>query len=180
MKKVYLVTQHKSDTAIFEKLLSEKIVDKVFVVEGAGRSSARSLAASILAVKQRPVALIVDADTTDADDIQAQKYMLRELLYRASPGIPFEVFLAAPEIEAVFLQDRSFIERLANRQFSDAEWQAAALHPKKFLSDILKEEDQVSAKILEKSDEHAIHAMQKHPLLSDVCNFLSSVIDGKN
>lgn len=180
MKKAYLVTQSNSDAAIFEKLLSEKMVDNVFVVEGAGRSSARSLAASILVAKQRPVALIVDADTTDALDVQEQKFTLRAILYRVSPGIPFEVFLAVPEMEIIFLQDRCFIEKIARRKFSDAEWQEAALHPKKFLSDVLEEKHQVSAKILEKSDEQAIHAMQNHPLLSDVRKFLTSVIDGTN
>jgi len=180
MKKAYLVTQSKPDTAMFERLLPENMLDDVFLTEGAGRSSARSLAASILAVKQRPVALIVNAGTTDSDDIQAQKYVLRDILYRASPGIPFEVFLAAPEIEVIFLQNRHFIEKLANRKFSDSEWQAAALHPKKFLSALLKEERQVSAKLIEKIDDETVRTVQNHPLLKNVFNFLNSVIDGKN
>jgi len=180
MKKAYIVIQGKSYEAAIESILPRNMADDVLVTEGTSQSSAISLAASILIVKQRPVALIVDAGTTDADDIQTQKYVLRDILYRASPGIPFEVFLAAPEMEVLFLQDRRFIEKIANRKFSDTEWQDAALHPKKFLSDLLKQDASVSAKLLEKIDDEAVRNVQAHPLLRNVCNFLSSVIDGKN
>ncbi|MDM8551932.1 hypothetical protein QUF72_17745 [Desulfobacterales bacterium HSG2] len=177
MKKTYLVTKSQSDLELFKKLLPEKIVNDTSFATAPSRSSARSLARTLLAVKLRPLALVVDADTNDASSVRELRALLQELLHCASPGIESEVFLAVPEMESLFLQDRTFLEKLAARKFSDAEWKAAELKPRKFLCDVFGEESHISERLLGSLNEQTILKMQGHPLVSNLCKFLSSVAD---
>ncbi len=177
MKKAYVITNGQSALGILNRLLPDNIVNETEFAFGAFRSSACSLARSVLAVKQRPVVLVVDTDTTDESAIQEQSLLLEELLDYVSPGIRFDVLLAVPKTEMLFLQDQTFVERLANRKFSDTEWEAGRLNPKEFLSDVLGGEDQIAEKILGNLDEQTIHSMQKHPLVNNLHKFLSSVIN---
>ena len=140
-------------------------------------SSACSLARSVLAVKQRPVVLVLDTDTTDEPVIREQKLIFQELLDYASPGLCFEVCMAVPETEILLVRDRQLVEKLAATRFSDTEWKQAERNPGKFLSDVLGGNGQCAEKIIGNWDQEAIRLMREHPLVKDIHRFLSSVID---
>ena len=63
MSRTYVVTEGDTDVAVLKRVLPEGIVASAeFVPAGGGMDSARSLARSLLASRQRPVALVVDAE----------------------------------------------------------------------------------------------------------------------
>jgi hypothetical protein len=117
MTQAYIVTEGKSSPEILKRLLPENILRYTKLIAG-GSGSAVSLASSALVAKRLPVALVVDANTNHQSTIREREDLLSYLLRQGPPGIPFEVFLAVPEIEIVFLQDRTFIEKLAHRNFT--------------------------------------------------------------
>ncbi len=177
MKKAYVITEEKSGADILGKLLPENVINDTELIPGNGRSPARSLARSILAVRQVPVGLIVDADTNNTLNIREQAALLEECLDLASPGINFDVSLAVPEIEIVLFQDQYFIEKLAGRKFSDTEWRDARLTPKKSLCSIFnREEGKITEMILKNIDDNTADSLRKHPIVTDLCKFLFSVI----
>ncbi|NEP62626.1 MAG: hypothetical protein F6K31_37820, partial [Symploca sp. SIO2G7] len=100
MTLAYLVTEDKSDVDILKKLLPERYLRNTQLVVGGSKYSAQSLAGTILAVKLLPVALVIDADTKDESAIREKSELVHQLLYQASPGIPFKVFTAVPELVA--------------------------------------------------------------------------------
>jgi len=96
--------------------------------------------------------------------------------------IPFEVLLAIPVIEIVFFQDKSLLERLIHRNFTDMEWELAQFHPKEFLSNVSKEHS-IGLNIevmLSELTEETIDVFQKHTLICELSKFLSSVIQHNN
>ncbi len=173
MKQAYVVTEGKSDVELLKKVLPKSIVKDVEFIAGSGRYSAQSLTRSILAVKQLPTAIVADSDTEDESTIQEQKDFLRESLHQASAGIQFEIFLAVPEIEIVFFQEPTLLEKLAHQNFSNIEWEMAKSHPKEFLKKHVKN----SGALLKNLDNQAIEVIRRHPLVSGLSQFLSSVID---
>jgi hypothetical protein len=178
MKKAYIVSQGNSDSELFKKLFPKNIVNETVFTDTPTRSSAISLACSILAVKQLPVGLVVDAKTNEESSLEDQTLALEEILRYASPGISFDVFLAIPEIEILFLQDKMFLEKLAQKEFSDSEWEQGKLNPKEFLRSVLNQEERrISETILNQLDEQTVHSMQSHPLVNDLCRFLSSAVN---
>jgi len=178
MTQVYVVTEGKLGAEILKRLLPEDILRNTKFIAGSGIYSAQSLACSILVAKRAPVALVVDADTKDRLTIRERGDFSNELLRRASPGIPFEVLLAIPVIEIVFLQDKSLLERLTHRNFTNLEWELAQFQPKEFLSHVLKEHSTGSniEVMFSELTEETIDVFQKHPLICELSKFLSSVI----
>ena len=174
MTRAYVVTEGQSDARILKRLLPQAVVEGTEFVVGAGRYSAQSLAATILAVKRRPVALVVDADTEDELAIREQAEFLRELLRQTAAGIPFEVFTAVPEMEAVFFQDKSVVERLIDRKFEDQEWVIAKHQPKRSLGLALGQQPLVIEELLGDLPPESVHVLQQHPLVGQLSRFLAS------
>lgn len=177
MKKAYLVTEGQTDADILKKLLPGNIVRDTEFVVGAGLYSAQSLARSLLAVKQSPVALVLDAETTDKGAIQEKEEFYREALRQASSSVKFEVFLAEPEVETFFYQLPSFKEWLA-KHYPKAERNPDSLHHKRLLNrngqGVVSVED-----ILRDVDKKTVKAIQRSAFMNGLVKFLTSVVGKK-
>lgn len=174
MTQAYVVTEGKSDAEILKRLLPEAIVANTEFVAASGRYGAQSLASTILAVKRRPVALVVDADTEDQFLVREREEFSRELLRQTASGVPFAVFTAVPELEAVFFQDKSVLERLTDQKLEDGEWTIAKHHPKESLTAVLGERSLAVQTMLDDLPEGIIRVLQQHTLVSALAQFLSS------
>lgn len=176
MKEVYIITEGVSDAEILGAVLPKTVVENVEFIVGSGQYSAQSLARSVLAVEQVPVALVVDADTSDTASIQEKYEFLQASLNQASPDVPFKVFLAVPEIEILLVQDMTFLKRLTKKpQFSDIEVEFAQFHPQKFLLDALGNRD-ILKNILGNLDEQTLRTIQQYPLVKQLGEFVLSII----
>lgn len=176
MVKIYVVTEGKSDIELLKKVLPKNITRFVVFVVGEGSSSALSLASTIIAVRRQPVALILDADTQDESAIEEKSGLLCALLRKAASGVPFKVLIAKPEIEAIFFQDKSLIERVVKRKLSDAEWQYARFAPYRFFADkiSLRKYPVPYANIFEHFTKDTPDILQNHPLITDLIEFIDS------
>ncbi|MBW4674890.1 MAG: hypothetical protein KME52_12910 [Desmonostoc geniculatum HA4340-LM1] len=176
MTLAYIITEGNKDIEILKQLLPKFVSQDINFkfVDGSGQYGARSLASTLLVTRSIPVALVTDADTEDNSLVSEQLDSLNYLLRQASPGIPYKVFIAVPEIEIILLQDRSLIEKIAERSFSDLEWQLAHSKPKYFLTAVFGKDTPFN-KIFNKMNNDEIQTLQQHPLIQDLINFLSSV-----
>jgi len=98
---VYIVVEGSDDASILRRILPTAVKAKCGFVVAKGRSAAISDARTLLVLSKEPVALVVDADTTDNFEVEKQEATLRELLYSASAGIKCDVFLAVPSLTAI-------------------------------------------------------------------------------
>jgi hypothetical protein len=108
MSRTYLVTEGETDVAILKRVLPERIVETIqFVPAGGGIDTARSLARSLLASRQRPVALVVDADTSDQLAVQERVDFLDYYMRQGAGPTPFKVFVAVPELDFCHFRGKS-------------------------------------------------------------------------
>ncbi len=180
MKKAYVIVEGKSDEEILSRLLPENIINQIGFIAAGGRYDIQSFARSLLAVKRVPVAVVVDADTNDETLVQEKIDLIREMLHQVSPNIPFEVFVAVPEIETLFFSATGFIPSFAHQSYSPIELEFAKLQPKRFLHHMGIQGTVALLKILDNLAPQHIEEMRKHPLIAGLMNFLSSVIEPKN
>ncbi|MDB9308975.1 hypothetical protein PN471_10055 [Aphanizomenon sp. CS-733/32] len=173
MTLAYIVLEGNKNQEILEKLLPKNLIQDVKIVVGESQYEVRSLASSLLATKNTPVILILDADTDNESQIFEKQDLINYLLRRASAGIPFQVSLAVPEIEIILIQDKSLIEKIAQRQFNDLEWKFAQSKPKEFLETVLGKEQSISEKIFSNINDEEIKILQQHPLIQEIMEFLS-------
>lgn len=178
MRRAYVVTEGQTDADVLRRVLRDELVREVEFVAGGGRSAAESLARSLLASKQLPVVLVVDADTTDEQKVDEQLDFLRYYLDQGSGCAPFEVLAAVPEIETVLFEDQSLVERVTNHKFSEREWKIAKRQPKESLTTALTDRPNLVEHILDGVNEETLTVLRMHPLVRKLDEFLSSVFEG--
>jgi len=172
MINTYVVTEGQTNADVLQKLLPDQLTKDVVFVVGSGKYSAQSLASTLLATRRIPTALVVDANQENEAE---QEDFLRSILRQASPGVPFEVFLAIPEIEVILFQDKPLLEQLTGRQLTQLEWDIGRHHPKEFLKSISNGHNLSIISILDDLDSQTKQSLQQHPLIVELSQFLSSV-----
>ncbi|OUL31567.1 hypothetical protein [Nostoc sp. 106C] len=176
MNLAYMIAESDKDVEILQKLLPQNLSKNIKFIAGESSYRARSLASSLLATRKTPVALVLDADTDNESQIFERNELINYVLNQASSGIPYQVFLAIPQLEIVFLQDKLLIEKIAQRQFNDLEWQLAQSKPKEFLETVFGNNEQINARIFENINDAEIEILQQSPLIQEIIKFLSSLI----
>lgn len=176
MSGLYLVAEGQKDIQIFERLLAPEIVSSTELVAAGGSYGAQSLATTLLTLRSRPLALVVDANTTNETTIQERVDLLRFLLRQAAGNVPYEVFVAVPEIEIVFFQERELFERLMERSLSDLEWHLARLSPKETIKNITRPSVNIDD-LLSRLTERELALLRQHELIKGINDFLSKYLD---
>jgi hypothetical protein len=110
--KAYVVTAGQLDRRLLEQLVPQNLAAGIVLVTANGYSGAVSMARSLLATRPSPVALVLDADSISPDFVRERSRGLHELLGSVSSGPESEVFLFVPEMEAIFFQAPSLLERV--------------------------------------------------------------------
>ncbi len=117
MKSAYLITEHKETALILEHLLPQTLIQATEIVAMSTRYAAQSLAGTLMSERDRPVALVLNANTTDKSVIQEQLSLINTLLLPAANRAPYQVFLAVPTTASLIPQETesstSLLERLA-------------------------------------------------------------------
>lgn len=108
-----LITEGHTDAQILRWCLSNEIDELgLRVLSAGGKSAADSVARTILVARRRPVALAVDADTTDANAAQEKRQFYVQSLKEVAGTTPFAVELFIPTIEVV-ITDSPLLRQLA-------------------------------------------------------------------
>ncbi|MGO8675311.1 MAG: hypothetical protein ACLQVX_05515 [Limisphaerales bacterium] len=102
MSHIYLVVKNSDEADMLRRLLPPRVREKIHFVLAEEGSSAVSTARTLLALGGQPVALLVDAGTTDETQIATQRETLDALLQNASPNLPHCVLVAAPTLLEIF------------------------------------------------------------------------------
>ncbi|MCI5160229.1 MAG: hypothetical protein D3906_17770, partial [Candidatus Electrothrix sp. AUS1_2] len=111
MKTVHVVVDGQPSRLLFEKLLedlNESIHILIHAVEG--KLSAHSLARTLQVRQGEPVALVLDANTTDKATAEQERAMYESYLNFTSKGVPFIVLLIQPSIEKIFFEFPELLE----------------------------------------------------------------------
>lgn len=170
MQQAYVITED-IDVEILKKLLPVQLTSAVEFIPSSYLASSKS--STLLAVKRTPLALVVDAHTDDETAIYERQDTLQYGLRQTAVHVPFKVLLAVPSIETLFFQERTLLEQLTHHQFTDTEWELAKYHPKKSLTYCLGENPLPS--LINQLTDKAVAILQKHPLITELVEFLPSV-----
>ena len=178
MNHAYIVTESNSSTLVLQQLLPKHIMSNIKFVSCTNYDSAQNIAGNLLLIKQRPVALILDADSIDPETISDRRVMNEELL-RFSAVAPFQVILAVPEIEILLFQDREVVEELFDQEISDVDWVRAEFIPRTILQKLLTQNSHPDTleQLLDRLTPPMIAKLRNHPLLQEVTEFLAQVSD---
>jgi hypothetical protein len=167
----FIVTQGEFDQAALQVLIPEELRRDVRFVFTEERSSAYSMATTLLTTRRVPVVLVVDADSYQHAQIEERRDFVTGLMKRAALDLPYLVIVMVPEFETLYLNDRATLERIANRKFSDFEWRAAQRDPKGFLAELGFGDEQSLVKLLVINPNPYV----THPAVRQIVGFLQGL-----
>lgn len=171
MSRVYLVAEGKTDLQILQRLLPGAA--EVTFVDGRGKYGAESLARSLAATRDLPVALVIDAGTSNEALIAQKQQDLTSLVGQVSLGAPFEIFQAVPSIETLLFVDRSLLEQLIHRELTDLEWQLGQRQPKELLERVVEDAATFVQETIANLSEAQLKILSQHPLIQRLADFLA-------
>jgi 5S rRNA maturation endonuclease (ribonuclease M5) len=79
MTLAYIITEGKTDIEILKRLLPQYLIEDIKFVAGEGQYGVRSLATSLLATRSTPVAIVLDADTENENQIYEKSDLVNYL-----------------------------------------------------------------------------------------------------
>ncbi len=174
----YVVTEGESDAKFLSVLLADEVREGLRVVQGGGRSGAISFARSLNSARQVPVALVLDADTTNEGRLREERVTVSDLLHMGASGAPIRAFLAVPELEVLFFSDRQLLARILGREIPHDDWIAGRFEPKRALGRMLADEmgPGVMSRIVANLTEADVEQLADHPLIRDIRGFLAEAL----
>lgn len=172
--RTYVVAAAASHTALLGRILQFAGLPDTRVLSRGGRMEAISLARSILSARAEPVAVVLDACTLDSGYLAEQELEYHELLHIASPGIPFQLFLGVPELEAILFGSPGTLARLLGTPVPADAVREAEYRPRAVLERLTAESDSGGDlySLIERIDKQAACAVAKHPLIRSLIQFL--------
>ncbi|MCX7048617.1 MAG: hypothetical protein NTX50_24410 [Candidatus Sumerlaeota bacterium] len=175
MTKAYVVVAGETDEALMKSLLLPLVSKDVKLISAEGRSSAMSLATSLLAAKKLPVALVVDSDTLNKSAIAEEKDFLQAMLRRGSSGTRYKVVMAVPTIEKLIIETPEAIHKLNNgKNLKGIEREYAEMNPKAMLEKITgsKWTPQNITLTMGKLSNSVRSRLSQHSLIREIVSFL--------
>lgn len=137
---ITIVTESPRHERLLNLLLSDLMQDHaVEVIDDRHRDSARPLARQISLLGRRPVALVIDADTVDANHVARQQADLEGYFRLTWNGLPLQVVQFVPAIEVILFERPRVLERLLGRKLEPVVLVAGEIAPRAVLDRILPE-----------------------------------------
>lgn len=173
--RAFIVTEGPFDAQLLHRLLPSDLLENVQIAVAGGKVAAARLSESLLRTHRAPVALVIDADTTEPHRVDALRKRYRDLLASKAPGAPFDVFLAVPELEAVFFTDPHRLARTLGARIEPGEVEAARRRPKEVLGRLLGRSPLVGRPedLVERLDDRTASGMATHELIRSLARYLA-------
>jgi hypothetical protein len=134
---VCVVTKDQFDGELLKSLIKAKGLKQARVFVGGNRSSAESLASTLMVAKQLPVALILDAEVYGASRVESSRRQLEALMGAMTSLEEWRLILMVPEMEIVFFQVPGLFEALGLPAPSPEQLLISEYVPTKVLEEIV-------------------------------------------
>lgn len=94
MKSAYVITDNPETETYLERILPPELLREIEITSISTRSGAIALAGTLMFYKHRPVALVLDPETTEARAIQEKHDLISLILFPKSAETTYKIFLS--------------------------------------------------------------------------------------
>ncbi len=175
--KAYIVCEDELDSQLLQRVLPKELIHSVGIVAGGSLSSVKSMARSLVVRRRTPIAILVDAETVNAAQVEERRREIKEIVEGVAANTPVGVILAVPAVESVFFQDIALIPRLFGYVPPQEVLNMAIYEPGKALTQLITESKkyQNQADLIEQLTPEEIELLCKTPLMREMLQFLQSL-----
>lgn len=170
---VRIIVESQFDARLLKRVLKPEIVQRSMFIYAGGFHALTSVARTHLAMYPELVLVIGDADTTDVEQIEDRRELMRLLLSQAGSADRFRIVLIEPEMEAVFFQDRSALEKWLGMAIDESDYVRAEFVPKKIFEKLLLQNTTLGTKkrgieLVDVISDELVDAIREHPTIAAI------------
>ncbi len=177
--KCHLVVEGSADVELIERLLADlPLVDAPRVVASGGKTGCIARARSILAVKREPVAVIVDADTTESRSVEELRAYFDSEMRAVATSAKWQVFVVRPEIEVLLFLVPAAIERFFGIPLNSEQRVRAEYTPKMILDELARQTHKAGesrVQLIQGLTEDELAVLRHHEDIAEIRSFVVSV-----
>jgi hypothetical protein len=175
--KTYLVVEDSHDVALLRAMLPPETLRSTHLIVGGSKSSAVSLARSLISDRGDPLLLVMDADTVHQESMSEQEQEIRALLGAVAIHTPYDVILAVPQLEVVLFHDLDLLAKNLQRSLDHEVAVHAVYEPQKTLNTLFQQSPrqiQDFEQFLRLLDATARERLAQHPLIQKIVAFVAN------
>jgi hypothetical protein len=132
-----IVVEGPTDAALLRGILGKRLATRPLFYSAERKISLASIGRNLLVHEGGPVLIVMDADTTNSQQAEEQRALVRLALERVAPGGEFDVFAFAPTLEIVFFEAPDALRYLLGRDIPSETLREGKLIPKPTLAALL-------------------------------------------
>lgn len=129
------------------------------------------MAAQLLTTERLPTALVLDANSTDADRVREERRSLLDYLHSVAGGVPHTLVMFEPSIEVIFFDCPGVLRRRLGRDVEPSLLALARYAPKQALEMLLA--DTPPQVLFMQLDDTDLAELRQHPMVVTLRQFVS-------
>jgi hypothetical protein len=171
---ILIFVEGTTDAKFLDRLLSDlKGTTEYKIVSANGANAVRPMARKALVTRHEPVVLVLDADSHNSSQVASQQRELSEYLAWGSGTTPFKVIQFVPEIEVLFFESPSVLNRHLGPKFKKEFEQVGKIAPKRMLTEVLSEKSTLS--LIDSLNEVDLGELRRAPEIAGLRDFIQTV-----
>jgi hypothetical protein len=136
-----------------------------------------SKARTLVVTRRKPVALLIEAHSTQRSLVHEQKESAEELLRMVSPGVPVKVIMLVPTVEAIFCQAPGVLAKACRQEIPSDLLMLARGLPREALAQLLAGAGgpRDMQQLLDSLDDQDVKALRNTEPIRELITFLEGV-----
>ncbi len=173
----YVIVGGCSEVEILRRVLGPELCREVEFVAGGGVDGVTSMARTVVAVRRRPTAIVIDADSPEPEAERDKRQGMEELVGSVAGRVPFRVIVAVPAFEVVFFKAPDLLKRAYPDTFSPSVLELAQLSTRRAIERLNPggKRGEFIERILHFLKDEDMEAMQTVDFIDELRQFLRRV-----
>lgn len=173
---LHILVEGSFDRELVKRLLADLDQSYNFRVQTVqGRNAGRPIARKCLLIHREPIVFIIDADTSDAHEVQQYQRDLEDYLSWGGHGVNYKVIQFVPELEVIFFEKPGPLERLLGHPLDEHQKVAGRFAPREVLKGLHKELGIVDrADIPNNLKQDDLNEFRSHTTITELREFVKS------
>jgi hypothetical protein len=161
---------------LLQRIIPEVLLNNVGIVVAGELSSVKSMARSLVVRRQVPVAIVVDAETVNPDQVEERRREIKEIVESVAANTPVEVILAVPAIETIFFKDPFMLSHWLGNAPSQEVLSLAVYQPKQALAQLIAQSRQFQSEVqlIEQLMTEDLTILRGTSVIQEITQFLQS------
>jgi hypothetical protein len=178
----YIVAKSEFDSELLLAVIPPELTHGSSFVSGHGLSSAVSMARTVISLRLAPVAVVIDSNSAEPEEVEARQQETEEVVGVAAPDVHLRVIVAVPELGAALFRAKALLRSEFGLRDEDFLYEIARWSTREAFEQLFSRSQgpvRTRADLLSRLRHEDIEAVREFPAIRELCDFLQEARAGR-